>query len=210
VIILPIIIIPICCCCCWWWLFYFIWLAQAREQAFICFEIFLSRSRRSASIKREQKKFTTTYTIQGPVVNRDFVAIEDYSRPTSKIVEGDGDVNPSSNHVNEPTPPESNVPEDNVRPRTDSPNFLSTSLPILTPHDQSLNTSRTETASTTDSSARLRRLHPRWVLRLSKLRNTNTAPTSDNLTSGAKRPRTYLSTPRRFLAIKPRYAYHTE
>jgi hypothetical protein len=121
---------------------------------------------------------------------------------------------PPSIHVNVPIAPtatDGNIYKDNVRRRTDPLSHLSTSQsPILTPHHHSLNTSQTETTSSTQSRIKRRKLHPRWVVRLSTLRNTNIAPISDNLTSGKKRSQNDLSTSRRFLAIKPRYAFHNE
>jgi len=161
---------------------------------------------------------------------------EDKSRPktcssTSSIGSGDGHMNPPSscpsmtlrsspfpvppsvqvNPLNAPVAAGSNMDDGNVRRRTDPLNYLSTSQSsIFTSEDHSLNTSRTGIVSDTQPPTKLRELHPRWVLRLSRPRSTPTAPISDNLKSGMERLRNGLPTPRRFLAKKPRYAYHNE
>jgi hypothetical protein len=161
---------------------------------------------------------------------------EDKSRPktcssTSSISGRDGHMNPPSdrpsmalrsnpfpvppsvqvNPTTAPTATGANMDEDNVRQRTDPLSYLSTSQSwIAAPEDHSLNTSRTAIVSNTQPHIKPRKLHPRWVLRLSLPRSTPTAPISDNLTSGIERPRNGLSTPRRFLVKKPRYGYHNE
>ncbi len=121
---------------------------------------------------------------------------------------------PPSVQVNPTTAPAAtgaNMDEDNVRQRTDPLNYLSTSQSsIEAPEDHSLNTSRTAIVSNTQPPIKPRKLHPRWVLRLSLPRSTPTTPISNNLASGMERPRSGLSTPRRFLAKKPPYGYHNE
>ncbi len=161
---------------------------------------------------------------------------EDKSRPktcssTSTIGSGDGHMNPPSSCPSMtlrsspfPVPPSvqvnplnasvatgSDMDDGNVQRRSDPLNYLSTSqCSIFISEDHSLDTSRTGIVSDTQPPTKPRKLHPRWVLRLSPLRSTLTAPISDNLTSGMERLRNGLPTPRRFLAKKPRYAYHNE
>jgi hypothetical protein len=110
-----------------------------------------------------------------------------------------------------PTVTDDNVHKGSVRRLSDPLSYQSTSqASVLAPFHHSLNTSRTSAASNTQPSTKSWKLHPRWVVRLSQLRRTNTAPSSDNLISDMERPRNGLLTSRRFIAKKPRYAYRNE
>jgi hypothetical protein len=150
------------------------------------------------------------------------------SSSISDIGDGDAHMNPSSDrppmtsrsnsfslppsiHATAPAVAEDNLYKDNVQRRIDPLSDLSTSQsPILTPHDCSLNTSGTETASTTQPSIKLSKLNSRLVRRLSQLKNRNIVSIKDNPSSGIARPRSALSTSRRFLATKPRYTCYYE